>query len=307
MTMDAEVKKQFSQLLDFFHKQAANRPKTYAHAAGLISTPAFFSVAALQKHLSNPLLNPAWVFLKSKGEPVPLDNEYLYKKVHRQNLGFLDKRVINTELRNGAALVLEGIDILEPDLNEFAAQLDDGLPCSLVNCVAFFSQPGTEAYAGHIDQDDVLVVQISGEKQWHIFAPQQRRYAGIDMLSKEQMGPKIDEFVIRPGDALYLRAGVPHMCTTVGDHSLHLAFDLIDTTPNPKQISEEANTRYEYDSEDCYAPAEKAMDKFIDLLNSDEFRRDLQLATQNVKKSAKQFRRTMGRASQVDALSKYIK
>jgi len=303
--MSNDSSPQFAQVLEFFRKQIETRP-AYAFAPGLISDPDFFSVSALQTHLSNPLLSPDWVFLKSGSRPIPLQEHYLFKLVHGQNLAFLDKRIINDELSKGAALVLEGIDILDPNLNAFSSQLDDSLPCSLVNCVAFFSQRGTEAYEGHVDQDDVLVIHISGKKLWHIFEPQQRRYAGTDKLSKQQMGRKLKELRVKRGDVLYLRAGVPHVCNTLEDHSLHLAFDLIDSTPNPKQITEEANKRYEYDSADCYVSPEEAMEKFIALVQSTQFKNDLQRATRTVKEDARQFRNTIGRASQVDALSKYI-
>jgi len=304
--MSDDPGQQLDTLLEFFRKQVADRPETFTHAPGLISDPGFFSVAALQKHLANPLLGPDWVFLKIHGQEIALANDYMTKNVWTRNLSFLDKQNLNEALRQGAALVLEGIDILEPSINSFATGIDAALPCALVNCVAFFSQAGTEAYEGHVDQDDVLVIHISGGKLWHIFAPQQRRYAGTEKLSREQLGPKIKELRMRPGDALYLRAGVPHMCTTTGDHSLHLAFDLIDATPNPKTITEEANRRYEHAAADCYVPAEQVMDKYIELLRSPDFHHALQGATRNIREQAAQFRRSIARASQVDALSQYI-
>ncbi len=303
--MSETVQQQLETVLAFFREQLKTRP-VFNYGKGLITTPEFFSVATLQEHLNNPLLSPGWIFLKARGQRVPLDDYYQYKQVHRQPLGFLDKEIVNQELRNGAALVLEGIDILDPTLNNFSTQLDESLPCAMVNSVAFFSQRGTEAYQGHVDQDDVLVIQISGKKDWQIFTPQQRRYANVDMLSKEQMGKKIKDLTMRPGDVLYVRAGVPHVCTTTGDHSLHLAFDIIDITPNPKQVTEEANKRYEHDAEDCYVPANQAMEKYIKLVQSEQFKKDVERATFSTKESARQFRRSIGRATGVDALSKYI-
>ncbi|KPK55904.1 MAG: hypothetical protein AMS22_02940 [Thiotrichales bacterium SG8_50] len=304
--MQEQLHEDLDTLLAFFLEQVANPPDTFAYSSGLIASPSFFSVKALQTLVSNPLLSPAWIFLKNGRQPVSLEEHYLYKLVQSKNLAFMDKQIINQELSKGAALVLEGIDILDPDINAFSARLDDALPCSLTNCVAFFSQSGSEAYEGHVDADDVLVVQISGEKLWHIFARQQRRYAGTDRLTREQLGPEVKELRMRAGDALYVRAGVPHLCHTPGDHSLHLAFDLIDSTPNPKQITDEANRIYEYASEDPYVPAAKVMDKYIELLKSPEFQNSLKVGTQNVKEGAKNFRRSIGRASQVTALSKYL-
>jgi ribosomal protein L16 Arg81 hydroxylase len=187
------------------------------------------------------------------------------------------------------------------------ARLDAALPCALSNCVAFFSQRENEAYGGHRDTDDVLVVHVAGEKLWHIFAPQQRRYFNNSPLTREQMGQQVAELIMRPGDALYVRAGVPHMCQTTGDHSLHLAFDLCDRTPNIEQITHEANTRYNHACEDPYAPAANVAERYITLLRSPGFQRDLVSATQQVKNNATVFRQRIGKSSGVRALSKYSK
>lgn len=304
--MQNNQSEELKTLLGFYLTQVAQPPVAFTHAPKLIENPSFFTMQSLQTHLCNPLLSPAWLFMKKGNQPISLQDHYRFKQVHGKDLAFLDKKIINQELNNGAALVLEGIDILDPAINHFASQLDEALPCSLTNSVAFFSQSGTEAYEGHIDTDDVLVIQLSGEKKWYIYERQQRRYAGIDRLSREQLGPEKTQLVMRPGDALYLRSGVPHMCHTPGSHSLHLAFDLIDSTPNPKQITENANRIYEYGSAEPYIPAKETMEKYIEILQSPEFAKILQDGTQSVKEYITQLRQTMGRASEVTALSKYF-
>jgi hypothetical protein len=99
---------------------------------------------------------------------------------------------------------------------------------------------------------------------------------------------------------------VPHVCRTSADHSLHLAFDLIDSTPNPKQITDEANRIYEYASADAYLPPAQVMDKYIEILKSPEFQTSLKNGTQSMREGAKNFRGAIGNASELDALSKYI-
>jgi hypothetical protein len=292
-------------LLDFYLRQRNNPPAEFTHASGLVPAPSFFSVAALQQHLNNPLLSPDWVHLRARGQTVPLDSSCLWKIVQTKKILFMDKELINEQLNRGAAIVLEGVDILDKTINAFVAEVDAALPCSLSNCVAFFSQRENEAYGGHCDTDDVLVIQIAGEKRWHLFTPQQRRYVNNSPLTKEQLGKQIAEVVMRPGDALYVRAGVPHLCQTIGDHSLHLAFDLCDRTPNIEQITHEANTRYNHACEDPYAPAANVAEKYIALLKSEKFQHDLDTATQQIKNNAVVFRQRIGRSSGVSALSKY--
>jgi len=303
--MEDSLHPELKLLLDFYLKQRNVPPSEFAHASGVVPAPSFFSVGALQQHLNNPLLNPDWVLLRARGQAIPLEPACLWKVVQTKKILFMDKELINEQLSRGAAIVLEGVDILDSTINTFVAKVDAALPCALSNCVAFFSQRENEAYGGHCDTDDVLVIQIAGEKRWHLFTPQQRRYVNNSPLTKEQMGKQIAELVMRPGDALYVRAGVPHLCQTTGDHSLHLAFDLCDRTPNIEQITHEANTRYNHACEDPYAPAAGVMEKYIALLKAPEFQSHIETATQQIKNSATAFRQRIGRSAGVSALSRY--
>jgi len=305
--MEGGLHPELKLLLDFYSQQRAAPPAVFALAPGLVPSPGFFSVDALQHHLNNPLLSPDWVHLRAHGQTVPLEPSCLWKVVQTKKLLFMDKELIHEQLSHGAAIVLEGVDILEPAINAFVAGLDAALPCALANCVAFFSQRENEAYAGHRDSDDVLVIQIAGEKLWHIFAPQQRRYFNNSPLTREQMGQQVQEVVMRPGDALYVRAGVPHLCQTTGDHSLHLAFDLCDRTPNIEQITHEANTRYNHANEDPYVPAAKVIEKYIALLKSPGFQSDIEAGAQQIKNNAVVFRQRIGRSAGVSALSRFSK
>lgn len=304
--MSDHIHDELKTLLGFFLKQIAARPTVFTCAPGLIARPGFFSVGKLQDYLNNPLLNPDWIDLRFNNNLVPLQDAMLGKMTQRKQLMFMDKRIIHECLDHGGAVVLEGIDILDAGINAFVAQMDQALPCTFANCVAFFSQHENEAYGGHRDSDDVLVVQISGEKRWRIFEPQQRRYLNNSPLTPEQMGRQAAEVVMKAGDALYVRAGVPHICQTTGNHSLHLAFDLCDRTPDIEQITAEANLRYNNACEEPHVPASKVVDRYLTLLGSDAFRKDIDNATRRVKHEAMEFRKCIGRTSAVSALSKYI-
>jgi len=304
--MTNTLNSEFEKLLEFFLEQRKNPPEIFTHTQGLLTKPSFFSVRKLQSHINNPMLDPSWMHLILKGKSVSLEPACLFKPVQNLQIGFIDKDFINDALAKGAAVVLEGIDILEPAINDFVTKLDDALPCSLCSVGAFFSQPGSEAYPAHCDSDDVLAMQLSGEKTWQIFTPQQRRYAELDNLTPEQLGPVIQEVTMRPGDALYVPAGVPHFVKTTGDHSLHMSFDLIDKTPSVEQITQEANKLYDYACEDPYAAPSKVMQKYIKLLESQDFQGMVSTATQSLKEDAKQFRYRVGRSASVDALSKYF-
>ena len=230
-------------------------------------------------------------------------DSFLWKTVQHKKLVFIDKQTINSAIQQGAAVVLEGLDILMPQFNQLLMALDQLLPCALSNAEAFFSQIGNEAYGGHRDSDDVLVIQISGIKHWHVHKPQQRRYLGNAPMTAEQMGPILTEFDMKPGDILYVKAGVPHRCTTAADHSLHISIDLCDRTPNIEQITALANQVYNQGSANANAPATTLADQYVKILQSPDFRMNLHAVTQSLQAETKKFRERIGQSSSITALS----
>jgi len=303
--MKQKLHKDLQSLLDFYHHQRQQLPENYAHGAGVIDNPGFFTIADLQRLLNNPLLRPEWVHVKLDGERVELEKNCFTKAVQGRKLQFMDKETLNNAIAQGAAVVLEGIDILDAGINEFTARLDDSLPCVLSNCEVFFSQQGNEAYEGHCDADDVLVVQLAGRKTWQLFARQQRRYAGIQNLDDEQLGPVMQEITMRPGDALYVRAGVPHRCVTSAPFSLHMSFDLVDNTPTTSDMTKQATNVYNYACELPYADASKVIEQYISILQDEEFKEAVDEATRYKRDDIANFRKMLGRSSAVRSLSKF--
>ena len=304
--MSQKLHKDLSKLLDFHIQQRQDRPELFAHSKGLISNPSFFTIKDLQRHINNPLLRPEWLHIKTAGRDVLLDAVFLKKIVQGRTLQFIDKEKINQELGKGCALVLEGIDILESSVNAFCEKLDNSFPCSMSNSVVFFSQSENEAYAGHCDVDDVLVIQLAGQKIWHLFAPQKRRYKGMDNQSDTQLGPVLHEVEMAPGDALYVTAGVPHRCVTPGEFSLHMSFDLLDATPNIQQISGEANKHYLQACELPYVPGSKIIDNYIEILKSGKFRTELSTDTLKTRMQLIEHRKRLARSASVTNLRKFF-
>lgn len=303
--MKQKLHKDLQALLEFYRKARQELPEVFTYKAGVINNPSYFTVADLQRHLNNPLLHPDWLYIKQDGTIVDVKKLQGFKTVQNKELNFLDKDLINNEINKGAAVVLEGIDILDPGVNEFVARIDESLPCVLSNAEVFFSQQDNEAYDGHCDADDVLVVQLSGRKTWNLYAPQQRRYADIQNLNEQQLGPVMHEFEMRPGDALYLRAGVPHRCVTSAAYSLHMSFDLVDSSPQVSEITRQATNQYAHACELPYSPLSNVVDRYIDILKSEPFQQALVQATEIRREEILNFRRKIGRTSSIRALNKF--
>lgn len=302
--MNQKLHKDLNILLDFYNKNRESRPEEFTHKTGLISKPSFFTLTDFQQHLNNPMLKPEWVHIKRGGKTIPTDDAMFSKNVQLRHLYFMDKEVINKEITLGAALVLEGIDILDSGINAFCDKLDKGLPCGLANSVVFFSQKGNEAYEPHADSNDVIVIQLEGRKSWKLYEYRQRCYLGSADLTDEQLGPVKYEITLRPGDALYIRAGIPHQCTTDSNYSLHMSFDLLDRTPPPELISAEANHQYNFACAEPYVPGTEIIDRYIEILKSSKFQSEVNEETLKIRNEIAQFRDRASRAAGVKNLSK---
>ena len=174
-----ELSPQLRQLRDFYYKTALKLPadQDFVHAKGLIDKPAFFTLEQLQAHLNNPLLLPTYFKMYWQGKEVDCAAAVGHKVIQASEAPFLNKGILQDYLANGASMVLEGIDILDPQINAMCGAIDAANECVLSNSVVFFSQTsGGEAYRGHLDTADVLVVQLAGHKKWFVHQRQSPRW-----------------------------------------------------------------------------------------------------------------------------------
>jgi len=110
---------------------------------------------------------------------------------------------------------------------------------------------------------------------------------------------------MRSGDALYLRAGVPHRCITSAACSLHMACDLVDNTPTVPEITKQASNQYAHACELPYADPANVVDRYVGILKSDQFQAALVEATQFKRQEIANFREMIGRSSSLRSLNKF--
>ena len=276
-----------------FLRSAVVSESAFSHQQSVVAPNGLFSKERLYKLLQNPLIGPDWLQVAVSGKAIDYQAQFLWKSVQGKQLKFFDKRPLMQALKNKASLVLEGLDILDPEIAELITEVDQVFPCVLSHCEAFWSRGGAggnEAYGGHRDRDDVLVIQIEGQKRWRIYEKQQRRFVGNSPLSEVDLGPLAAELVMSPGDVLYVRAGTPHWCTTPGDHSLHLSIDLNDQTPNVDQISQAANNRYFRGTAPAHSSPREVIEAYAQILKSSDLEAEMEKARDTFRQQAKQFR-----------------
>jgi len=216
----------------------------------------------------------------------------------------VNRLVLQQHLENGAACLLEGVDILEPQVNQLATALDRAHSCTFSNAVVFFSQRGTEAYRGHLDTDDVLAIHLAGAKKWRLHRRQPPRRTHLVELGESEMGPLDAELVMHAGDVLFLRSGTPHQVETVGDYSLHLSFDLCDRAAGIETLFDLLLKRYDRDSLRPYGAVSEVLEKVASLGRTEEFRHEVETLQQQHKTGYEEFRRSVAtsRVSFFDSL-----
>ena len=283
------------RIRDFYFKEGLGAPPgvTHVHRPGLVPDQQLFSLEHLRRQLDDPRLGVDYLNLFHAGKTVDLADARLFKVVQRRKIAFVDRRVLQQHLARGAACVLEGLDILEPQINLLASALDRANAATFCNATAFFSQKGNEAYRGHVDTDDVLVIHVAGMKRWRLYQRQKPRRTQLNELTEAQMGALDAEVVMRPGDVMYVRSYTPHRVETLSDCSLHVSFDLCDRQPSVEIALQLLLARYDRDSALPLTPTAGVLDKLFSLSKSDAYAADLDAMLARDKAGHAEFRRIL--------------
>lgn len=298
---------QLTSLLTFLTETAWKLPadRDFWHEKGVIGTPEFFTLKDLKAYVNSPMLMPEYFSLIYQGKRVDCSQAIAHKVVQRVHIQFLNRGVIEEYLSRGAAFVAEGLDIVFPEINAFCAAIDARKEDTLSNAVAFFSQRGAEAYRGHRDSQDVLAIQLAGQKKWRLHARQAPRRVELGELPPEKMGPLRKEVILNAGDALFLKAGTPHQVETLSPFSLHLSFDILDRNLFPETVLELLLAQYNGASAVSYAPDEAVLAKLIEHASSPEFKQRIAAAHREQTLNCKAFRALLG-ANVVRAFDKWL-
>jgi ribosomal protein L16 Arg81 hydroxylase len=298
---------QLTRLLGFLTETAWKLPeeRDYWHQKGLIGTPEFFTLKDVKAYINSPMLMPEYFALIYQGKHVDCTQAIAHKVVQRVHIQFLNRGMIEDYLSRGAALVLEGLDIVSPEINEFCAAIDGSKADILSNAVAFFSQRGAEAYGGHCDSDDVLVIHLAGQKKWRLHARQSPRRVELGSLTPEKMGPLNKELTLNPGDALFIKGGTPHLVQTMSPYSLHMSFDIADRNLFPENALELLLAQYNRASAGSYAPSEAVVNRLVEHACSPEFKQRIAEAHREQMLNCRRFRALLG-SNVVRALDKWL-
>ena len=130
------------------------------------------------------------------------------------------------EIDRGATFVAQALHVHWHPAAVFCRGLEMALGCP-VQANAYWTPAAAQGFAVHHDTHDVMVLQVAGTKRWRVYEPaleaplKHQRWIG-DLHA----GEPVMDFVLRPGDTLYLPRGWPHEAETSAEPSLHVTVGL---------------------------------------------------------------------------------
>ncbi|MEC3976879.1 JmjC domain-containing protein [Amycolatopsis sp. H20-H5] len=143
--------------------------------------------------------------------------------------GFVRPEGVRRQLAAGATCKLSQIEDWHRFTRDQIDELHELFPAE-VTAFLFLTPEGKRGMLPHRDASRVMVIQLEGAKEWHLFhdPAHENPDAGLDVDPATEVG----SFVLEPGDVLYLPHAYGHAASAVGQTSLHVTFTLSEPTPD---------------------------------------------------------------------------
>lgn len=133
---------------------------------------------------------------------------------------------LNKILSEGATLIIDAVDELYSPIKLLAKNIEYYVN-EPVQANAYISWGNTSGFNTHWDDHDVIIIQVSGKKNWFIYG-ETRKYPLYRDVKIETEAPRdlIWEKTIQPGDLLYIPRGWWHDAMASDEPSVHLTFGI---------------------------------------------------------------------------------
>ncbi|WP_046471118.1 JmjC domain-containing protein [Allosalinactinospora lopnorensis] len=181
--------------------------------------------------LATSALEPPRVRLHRQGAPVPAARYTETGEASRAARNVIRPDALYQELRDGASLVLDGIDRLHPPVRDAADDLMR-LVRERAQANLYLIWGDSHGFDTHWDDHDTFVVQVAGTKAWQVHGQGSRPYPMKVDADHSHTPPDgvLWEGVLRPGQVLHVPRGWWHTVKGTGDVSMHLTFGFTRAT-----------------------------------------------------------------------------
>ncbi len=146
--------------------------------------------------------------------------------------GVADRAKLMQMFNGGAMMLFSHLNRFHSPLAEMLSACEAEIHVPMRSNV-YLSPPGSRGFDLHWDTHDVIVLQISGTKRWHLYdSPVELPHEQHQQDKKRilERASKLTEVVMTPGSMLFLPRGFVHGAEAENDHSLHITIGLRSMT-----------------------------------------------------------------------------
>ena len=144
--------------------------------------------------------------------------------------GQVDPVRVNQLHADGATVILSGLHERLPALARYCRAMEAAMSARVQTNI-YMTPPGNQGFNPHYDGHDVLVLQVSGTKEWRIYGtPIELPLADQAFERGMDVGEEVQRFVLEPGDAVYIPRGMAHDAVATDETSLHITTGLMFRT-----------------------------------------------------------------------------
>ncbi len=218
-----------SNLLD------ANWNRHHVHLKNALPVSAFPDEAEVLHIIDLPLLRLPYFSVVKDG--VWPDEEKVTRVERIDGIEITDlanPEGIRAALKGGCTLKLNQLEDWHKPTRDLVDEIG-ALVSAEIKSFMFYTPSDSTGLRPHRDGSHVLAVQLSGEKEWRLYAAPELIDARPDAV---EVAPEAwtHKFMMEPGDVLYLPHGYPHAATAGGQESLHLTLTISE--PDPVNLAE---------------------------------------------------------------------
>ncbi|MBX3272971.1 MAG: hypothetical protein KF729_22100 [Sandaracinaceae bacterium] len=180
------------------------------------------SMDEIDRVLTTLHLNHPSVHMVNAAKPELTTNDYCYPS------GLIDAARLYQEYEQGGTIVLNQLEGSLPTLMSLCRSMEAEFS-SRFQCNIYVTPPNAQGLKSHYDSHCVFVLQIAGEKRWVTYdAPVERPLRGQEFTpDKYQAGEKSSEFVLHPGDMVYVPRGLMHDAVSTDAPSCHITLGVL--------------------------------------------------------------------------------
>lgn len=162
----------------------------------------------------------------ARSEPRIAPSEYVLSN------GEVDRGAVMRLWQQGATIILPHLERRHAPLAHFCRQLESVFSAHVQTNI-YLTPAGAQGFHTHYDNHCVFVCQVEGRKRWRLYdTPAGTPFRGEQFTpGKYAAGEPVAEFVLEPGDMLYVPRGLMHDAVSeAGSHSLHITTGIIVKT-----------------------------------------------------------------------------